>query len=197
MNLTGSHQPEPYRQNWVEILSSRQNNKYLLPKVFGVNTAIIPNVFFLLKSTYQYVCVCAYVCVCMCICAWMYVRMCIHSCFSCVQLSVTLWTVAHQAPPSMGFSRQEYQSGLPCPPPGDLPDQGIEPTIYVTSWTAGRFFIHWATWEVYVCVYTHIHIPILRSTFYISALRIIFLKLYTFSTKWVMNCCAAYFSRTQ
>ena len=40
---------------------------------------------------------------------------------------VTPWTVAHQAPPSMGFSRQEYWSGLPGPPPGGLPDPGIEP----------------------------------------------------------------------
>ena len=46
---------------------------------------------------------------------------------SCVQLFVMLWTVAHQAPPSMGFSRQEYWSGLPFPSPGDLPDPGIEP----------------------------------------------------------------------
>ena len=46
---------------------------------------------------------------------------------SCVWLFVTLWTVAHQAPPSMGFSRQEYWSGLPFPSPGDLPDPGIEP----------------------------------------------------------------------
>ena len=37
------------------------------------------------------------------------------------------WTVAHQAPPSMGFSRQEYWTGLPFPSPGDLPDPGIEP----------------------------------------------------------------------
>ena len=44
-----------------------------------------------------------------------------------VQLSVTTWTVAHQAPLSMGFSRQEYWSGLPCPSPGDLPNPGIEP----------------------------------------------------------------------
>ena len=44
------------------------------------------------------------------------------SCFSCVQLFVTLWTVACQAPLSMGFSRQEHWSGLPFPPPGDLPD---------------------------------------------------------------------------
>ena len=46
---------------------------------------------------------------------------------SCVQLFVTPWTVAHQAPPSMEFSRQEYWSGLPFPSPGDLPDPGIEP----------------------------------------------------------------------
>ena len=44
-----------------------------------------------------------------------------------VLLFVTPWTVAHQASPSMGFSRQEYWSGLPFPSPGDLPDPGIEP----------------------------------------------------------------------
>ena len=46
---------------------------------------------------------------------------------SCVRLFATPWTVAHQAPPSMGFSRQEHWSGLPFPSPGDLPDPGIEP----------------------------------------------------------------------
>ena len=46
---------------------------------------------------------------------------------SCVQPFVTTWTVAHQAPPSMGFSRQEYWSEVPFPSPGDLPDPGIEP----------------------------------------------------------------------
>ena len=46
---------------------------------------------------------------------------------SCVRLFVTPWTVGHQAPASMGFSRQEYWSGLPFPSPGDLPDSGIEP----------------------------------------------------------------------
>ena len=49
------------------------------------------------------------------------------SCFSRVQLLATLWTVALQAPLFMGFSRQEYWSGLPYPSPGDLPDPGIEP----------------------------------------------------------------------
>ena len=46
---------------------------------------------------------------------------------SCVRLFTTPWTVAYQAPPSMGFSRQEYWSGLPFSSPGDLPDPGIEP----------------------------------------------------------------------
>ena len=46
---------------------------------------------------------------------------------SLVQLSATPWTVARQAPLSMGFFRQQYWSGLPCPPPGDLPDPGIKP----------------------------------------------------------------------
>ena len=41
---------------------------------------------------------------------------------------MTLWTIAYQAPLSMGLSRQEYKSGFPCPLPGDLPDPGIEPT---------------------------------------------------------------------
>ena len=48
------------------------------------------------------------------------------SCFNHVQLLVTPWTIAHQASLSMGFSRQEYWSELPCPPPGDLPDPGVK-----------------------------------------------------------------------
>ena len=51
---------------------------------------------------------------------------------SCVQLFVTPWTVACQAPLSMGFSRQEYWSGLPFPPPRDLPDPGIKPLSLVS-----------------------------------------------------------------
>ena len=53
-----------------------------------------------------------------------------------VRLSVTLWTVARQAPLSMGFSRQEYWSGLPCPSPGDLPQPGIEPVSHLLHWQA-------------------------------------------------------------
>ena len=56
----------------------------------------------------------------------------------------TLWTVAHQAPLSMGFSRQEYWRGLSCPPPGDLPNPGIESGSLAL---AGGFFTTSATWE--------------------------------------------------
>ena len=66
---------------------------------------------------------------------------------SCVQLCATLWTVACQALLSMGFSRQEDQSGLSCSPPGDLPDTGIEPTSLKSPALAGRFFTTGATWE--------------------------------------------------
>ena len=60
-----------------------------------------------------------------------------------VWLLATLWTTVHQAPLSVGFSRQEYWSGLPGPPPGDPPDPGIEPT---SSALAGRFFTTSAIW---------------------------------------------------
>ena len=54
-----------------------------------------------------------------------------------VQLFVILWTIAQQAPLSMGFSRQEYWSGLPCPPPGDFPNPVMEPTSPVSLKMAG------------------------------------------------------------
>ena len=57
-----------------------------------------------------------------------------------VQLFVTPWTAAHQALVSMEFSKQEYWSGLPFPPPGDLPKPGIEPVSLASAALAGRFF---------------------------------------------------------
>ena len=57
--------------------------------------------------------------------------MLVLSSFSRVQLFATLWTIAHQAPVPMGFSRQEYWSGLPRLPTGDLPDPRIKPTYSV------------------------------------------------------------------
>ena len=61
--------------------------------------------------------------------------------------SVTPWTVAHQAPLSTGFSRQDNCSGLPFPPPGDLPHSGIEPTSPVCPALLGGLY-HCTTWEV-------------------------------------------------
>ena len=65
---------------------------------------------------------------------------------------MTLWTVAHQAPPSMGFSRQEYWSRLLSPPPGDLPDPGIKPVSLMSSAVAGESSTTGATWEVLINV---------------------------------------------
>ena len=60
--------------------------------------------------------------------------------FSHVWLFVILWIITQEAPLSMRFSRQEYWSGLQYPPPGDLPDLGIEPASLLASALAGRFF---------------------------------------------------------
>ena len=72
---------------------------------------------------------------------------------SCVWLFATPWTVAHQAPLSMGFSGQEYWSGWPCPPPGDLSDPGIKSAPLPSPALAGGFFTTSATWEaqMYLC----------------------------------------------
>ena len=64
-----------------------------------------------------------------------------------VRLSATLWTVARQAPLSMGFSRQEHWNGLPCPPAGDLPNLGSKPLSLTLPALAGRFFTTSPTWE--------------------------------------------------
>ena len=76
-------------------------------------------------------------------------------CFGHVQLFETLWAVAHQAPLSMGFSRKEYWSGLPCPPLRDLPDPGIETTSLMSPALAGEFFTTTATQEVLDYIYMH------------------------------------------
>ena len=72
---------------------------------------------------------------------------CVLSCFSPVRLIVTLWTVAHQASLSMGFSSQEYWSGFPCPSSGNLPEPGIKPMSLMSPALAGGFFSTSTTWE--------------------------------------------------
>ena len=90
--------------------------------------------------------VCGGVCVCVCMHAL---------CAKLLQLClfVTLWTIAHRAPLSMGFSREEYWSGLPCPPPRDLPNPGIEPTSLVSLALAGKFFTTSTNWEAVLKLY--------------------------------------------
>ena len=70
----------------------------------------------------------------------------------------TPWTVARQAPLSLGFSRQEYWSGFPYPLPVDLPDPGIKLTSPASRAVAGRFFTSSATWEAPAI---HIHVSLL------------------------------------
>ena len=74
-------------------------------------------------------------------------RACMLSHFSHVCFFATPWTVTLQAPLSMGFTRQEYWSGLPCPPPGDLPNAGIEPASLMLPPLASRFFTTSTPWE--------------------------------------------------
>ena len=66
---------------------------------------------------------------------------------SCVRLLATPWTIARQAPLSMGFSRQEYWSGLPFPPQGNLPYPGMEPMSLASLALAHGFFTTGKTWE--------------------------------------------------
>ena len=73
--------------------------------------------------------------------------LCMLSHFSHVWLFATLCSIDCQAPLSMGFSRQEYWSGLPFPPSGDLPDWGIKPTSLMSPELAGRYFTISTTWE--------------------------------------------------
>ena len=74
-----------------------------------------------------------------------------HPCVLCVhnqvQLFVILWTVAQQTPLSMEFSRQEYWIGLPFPPPGDLPDPGIQSWALEFTALAGGFVTISTTWD--------------------------------------------------
>ena len=84
------------------------------------------------------------------------------SCFSHVQLFATLWTVAPQGLLSMRFSRREYWRGLLFPPPGDLPDPGIQPTSLISPALTGGFFITSTNWEVHIHMHKYIHIFVFK-----------------------------------
>ena len=76
----------------------------------------------------------------------------------------SLWTVACQAPLSMGFYRQECWSGLPCPPPGNLPEPGIKPASLMSPTLADGFFTISSIWEAYIWGFFGIHIYTLLYT---------------------------------
>ena len=84
--------------------------------------------------------------------------------FNHVQLLATQWTVGRQAPLSMGFSRQEYWSGLPFPAPGDLPNQGIKLTSLMSPALAGGFLTISATWEAQKIGYSGLYGAIINSS---------------------------------
>ena len=75
-----------------------------------------------------------------------HIPVCMLSRLSHVRLFATPWTAAHQAPLSMGFSRQEYWSGLPCPISGDFQTQGLNPCLLHLHWQAGSLPLgHWGS----------------------------------------------------
>ena len=83
--------------------------------------------------------------------------------FSHVELFATPRTIAQQAPLSMGFSKQEYWSALPCPPPGDLPNPGIKPVSLMSPALADRFFTTRASWETLSLLFgIHRHIILFK-----------------------------------
>ena len=87
----------------------------------------------------------SYICVCICVCA-MPLQLWLTLC--------SLWTVAHQPPLSMKFPRQEYWSRLPCSPPGDPPDAGLNVHhLHLLHWQEGSF-----TWEAYIYTYICVYI---------------------------------------
>ena len=104
---------------------------------------------------FVYVCVCVSLCVCVCACVFVCVCVCaptarvraVLSHFSRTRFFVTPWAVALQAPLSMGFSRQEDWSGLPGPPPGDLPHPGMASASLMSLALEGGLFTTSATRE--------------------------------------------------
>ena len=135
-------------------------------------------------------------CVCVCVCVWERERE--RESVSCVQLSVTPWSVALQVPLSMEFSRQEHWSGSPCPSPGDLPDPGIKPGS--PELQADSLLTVWATKEAWfglrdgfdlriqimcICLVHNKHLEVLRvfdfSCVYLLALL---LQIYALQKNW-------------
>ena len=128
-----------------QLSRSVSRESLLAPAALIVYSQLFPEI--LLPSTYYWGCFLLY-------CPetdslwffYLFPWACMLSRFSHIWLFATLWIVAHQASLSMGFSRQEYWRELPCPPPGDPPNLGIEPRPPRYPALAGWFFTISTTW---------------------------------------------------
>jgi len=106
------------------------------------------------------------------------VCVCVYEVASVVFDSATIRTVAHQAPLSVRFSRQEYWSGLLCLPPGDLPNLGIEPSSFMSPALVVGFFTTGATWEAHMYIYIYIVCIIQRGLMCVHTCMYIYLCVY-------------------
>ena len=116
-----------FRMDWLDLLAVQGALKSLLQHHSSKASILWCSAFFTVQLSHPYMT------------TGKTIALTRRSYFSRVQLIVTLWTVACQAPLSMGFSRQEYWSGLSCPPSGDLPDLGIKPASLLSPALAGGF----------------------------------------------------------
>ena len=132
---------------WVAISCSRDSSQPRDQTCISGISCIGRQILYHYATTY----ICVYVCVCVCVCVCMHVL----SCFSHVQFFAALWTIACQAPLSMGFPRPEYWSRLPFHPPRDLPDPGIKPASLMSPALAVGFFTTSTIWKTYTYIHTH------------------------------------------
>ena len=117
----------------------------------------------------MYMYVCAYI--------YFYAYACLHDNLLQSHLTLRLWTVACQAPLSMAFSRQEYWSGLPCPPPENLPNPGIEPTsVCLLCCQAGSLPLvppgKPLSLSLYIYIYIHTYICVCVYNLYLFIIHI-------------------------
>ena len=143
--------------HWLSARHSIEGAPFYLYIALFVYICIYICLVCILSTYVLYIYIHIYMCVCVCVCIYIHIYM--HT--QLLQSYPTLYdhtTVTHQAPLSMGFSRQECWSRMPCPPPHDLPDPGIEPE---SLWLLHCRWIpcHWATLlgSMYMYMYMYIH----------------------------------------
>ena len=128
-----------FRMDWLDLLAVQGTRKSLLQHHSSKASILWCSAFFTVQLSHPYMTTGKFQNI---LVWWVYsnwrVCTCMLSRFSCVWLCATLWTVAHQAPLCMGFSRQECWSGLPYPLPGYLPNPGIEHVSLLSPAITGK-----------------------------------------------------------